>query len=50
MECPFCNTEFKNKYILLKHLKRKYNCKTNYSKDDYIDEKDLAVLADNWLE
>jgi hypothetical protein len=37
MECPFCNTEFKNKYILLKHLKRKYNCKTNYSKDDYID-------------
>jgi hypothetical protein len=37
MECPFCNTVFKRKYILLKHLKKKFRCKTNYSIDDYND-------------
>jgi len=35
MECPFCDTVFKKKYILLAHLSKKFKCKTTYSLTDY---------------
>jgi hypothetical protein len=37
MECPFCNSSFSTKQSLIKHLNKKFKCKSTISDNEYTD-------------
>jgi len=35
MKCPFCNNEFSKKYILIRHIDKKFKCNQEFSSENY---------------